>query len=138
VTKNSEMRVDDEKSRIDGRRVLVVDDDSSFCAKIRDWLECGGHHQVTTECSAEGAMAAHHPQSFDVCLLDYHLAGVNGVTLGAMIRACNPDVRLVLMSGSCDARMRQLAFEHGFSAAIAKPVRLSDLSAALFEPAGRA
>jgi CheY-like chemotaxis protein len=83
-------------------------------------------------------MAVHHPQSFDVCLLDFHLTGVNGVTLGAMIRACNPGVRLVLMSGSCDPQMRQLAFEHGFHAAIAKPVRLAELTTALFEPVGTA
>jgi DNA-binding NtrC family response regulator len=105
-----------------GTRVLIVDDDAELVASLARWLElrCGAH--VTSFGSAEEVMVAATPSSFDVCLLDYRLNGVNGVTLGAMLREINPDAALVLLSGELSAQIRTSAFEHGFGQVLAKPV----------------
>lgn len=103
-------------------RVLIVDDDIDLMEAIADWLEARCGAAVTSCCSAEEAMAATAPGSFDVCLLDYRLDGANGVTLGAMLREINPEASLILLSGELSAQVETSALEHGFGRVFAKPV----------------
>lgn len=103
-------------------RVLMVDDDLDLLEAMTDWLQlrCGA---VVTACaSAEEAMVATQPDSFDVCVLDYRLAGADGLTLGAMLREINPEARLILLSGQLSATIESLALEHGFGRVFEKPI----------------
>ena len=112
-------------------RVLIVDDDLDIRDLLTDWLErrCGA--QVTACASAEEAMAATAPKSFDAFVLDYRLTGTDGVTLGAMLREINPDARLILLSGHLSSTIESLAFEHGFGQVFTKPVPLDVLADAI-------
>lgn len=103
-------------------RVMVVDDDPAVLAAITDWLQARCAAEVLAFCSAEEAMMAAGPDSFDVCILDYRLAGANGLTLGAMLREINPKAQLILLSGELSANIEALAFEHGFGRVFSKPV----------------
>lgn len=103
-------------------RVLIVDDDLALLAAMSDWLQLRCGAEVTTFASAEEAMAASRPESFDVCVLDYRLAGADGLTLGAMLREINPGVRLILLSGQLSATIESLALEHGFGRVFEKPI----------------
>jgi DNA-binding NtrC family response regulator len=103
-------------------RVLMVDDDLNLLEVMRDWLQATCDAEVTTFASAEEAMVATAPGSFDVCVLDYRLTGANGLTLGAMLREINPDARLILLSGGINSTIKTLAMEHGFGRVFTKPV----------------
>ena len=112
-------------------RVLMVDDDVALLDAMSDWLQerCGA--MVTTFASAEEAMVATQPHSFDVCILDYRLTGADGLTLGAMLREINPEIRLILLSGELSATIESLALEHGFGRVFEKPVALETLIQAI-------
>jgi len=101
---------------------MLVDDDPAVLETLADWLEARCGAVVTTFASAEEAMSARRPESFDVCVLDYRLTGANGLTLGAMLREINPEARLILLSGELSATVESLAFEHGFGRVFAKPI----------------
>jgi DNA-binding NtrC family response regulator len=103
-------------------RVLMVDDDLALLDAMRDWLQARCGAEVTTFASAEEAMVAAQPQDFDVCVLDYRLAGADGLTLGVMLREINPAVRLILLSGQLSATIESLALEHGFGRVFEKPI----------------
>lgn len=103
-------------------RVLVVDDDPAVLEAITGWLQARCAAEVLAFCSAEEVMVAAQPDSFDVCVLDYRLAGANGLTLGAMLREINPEARLILLSGELSATIEALAFEHGFGRVFSKPI----------------
>lgn len=103
-------------------RVLMVDDDLSLLEAMTDWLELRCGARVTAFESAEEAMVAAKPDSFDVCILDYRLGGADGLTLGAMLREINPKMQLILLSGELSATIESLAFEHGFGQVFSKPV----------------
>jgi len=121
-------RVEAEMSKSDGHadthcpRVLIVDDDRDLMEAIASWLESRCGALVTSCCSAEEAMVATTPESFDVCVLDYRLEGANGVTLGAMLREINPDAQLILLSGDLSSTIETSAREHGFGRVFSKPV----------------
>ena len=104
------------------QRVLIVDDDLALLAAMSDWLRIRCGAEVTTFASAEEAMVATQPHNFDVCVLDYRLAGADGLTLGAMLREINPNVRLILLSGELSATIESLALEHGFGRVFEKPI----------------
>lgn len=112
-------------------RVLMVDDDQMLLKVLSDWLESSCGADVTACKSAEEAMAATHPDSFDVCVLDYRLEGANGVTLGAMLREINPEARLILMSGAITSTIEALAIEHGFGRVFSKPISPEKLAKAI-------
>jgi CheY-like chemotaxis protein len=103
-------------------RILMVDDDPAVLQAMAEWLHdrCGA--EVFAFASAEQAMVSTTPGSFDVCILDYRLEGVNGLTLGAMLREINPKALLILLSGELSPTLELLAFEHGFGRVFAKPV----------------
>lgn len=103
-------------------RILVVDDDLALLDAMCDWLQVRCGAEVTAMASAEEAMVATQPQTFDVCVIDYRLTGADGLTLGAMLREINPGVRLILLSGELSATVESLAFEHGFGRVFEKPI----------------
>lgn len=108
-------------------RVLVVDRDPATRDEVMAWL--GGDPRVDVEAfgSAEQALTQSSGNSFDLCLLDYALDGVDGVMLGAMIRALNPGARLVLMSEAVNGPLVRQAVEHGFQSVLAKPCLMREL-----------
>jgi DNA-binding NtrC family response regulator len=117
-------------------RVLVVDDDPLVLESLQGWLVDLPGVDMRGFASAEEAMNASHGSRYDVCLLDYSLGGVNGVMLGAMVRALNPGVRLILMSGFLNPRIERQAFDHGFHSVIPKPFPLQQLTDLIFKDAG--
>jgi CheY-like chemotaxis protein len=103
-------------------RVMLVDDDPAILEAVTEWLELRCGAEVAAFGSAEEAMVATQPGTFDVCVLDYQLGGTDGLTLGAMLRQINPAARLILLSGELSAAIEALAFEHGFGRVFTKPV----------------
>jgi two-component system response regulator DesR len=114
-----------------GQRVLVVDDDPSFLETMSGWIETHCNVEVVAYSSAEEAMVSATPDGFDVCVLDYELAGANGLTLGAMLRQINPGIRLILTSGELPPGIEALAHEHGFGRVFTKPLSPHDLVEAI-------
>jgi DNA-binding NarL/FixJ family response regulator len=114
-------------------RVLVVDDDPLVLQSLRDWLEAHPQVEVFDFASAEEAITQSNGCGYDVCLLDYRLGGLNGVMLGAMIRALNPGARLILMSGVLNPNIERQALEHGFYCVLAKPFPPRKLSELILE-----
>ena len=115
-------------------RVLVVDGDPVSRRTITS--RCDGNPMVDVEAfgSAQEALTQSSGDSYDVCLLDYALDGVDGVMLGAMIRALNPGARLVLMSEAVSGPLVRKALEHGFQEVHAKPLPPRELDALLAVP----
>lgn len=112
-------------------RVLMVDDDVALLETMTEWLQLRCGAVVTAFASAEEAMVAARPDSFDVCILDYRLTGANGLTLGAMLREINPEARLILLSGQLSTTIEALALEHGFGGVFEKPVAPETLAKAV-------
>lgn len=109
-------------------RVLVVDRDPITRDEVTRWFGDDPRVDVEAFGSAEQALTQSSGSSFDLCLLDYALDGVDGVMLGAMIRALNPGARLVLMSEAVNGPLVRRAVEHGFQSVLAKPCSMHELA----------
>jgi CheY-like chemotaxis protein len=102
-------------------RVLVVDRDPETRERVAAWCDDRLGAAVDAFGSAGEALNGSGGAGYDLCLLGQVLDGVDGVMLGAMIRALNPAARLVLMGDTFSAQLARRALEHGFQTVLAKP-----------------
>ncbi|MBF0529610.1 MAG: PAS domain S-box protein, partial [Deltaproteobacteria bacterium] len=118
---------------IRGVHILVVDDNTTQRAMIMEQLEHWGAHP---EGAPDGPAAlqallraSDKGDPFIVAILDKQMPGMDGVTLGRIIKTDDKleDARLVLMTSLGQQSDAGQFGEIGFSTYLTKPVRQSDL-----------
>lgn len=78
--------------------VLFVEDDPLLRMLAEGVFQELGHPVVTCDC-AEGALEWLEHRHFDVLLTDISLPGISGIELARQVRAHNPALGIVLVSG---------------------------------------
>lgn len=114
------------------RRVLLVDDNIEVAEALGMVLDIMGN-DVAIEHDAQGALARARSESFDVCLLDIGLPGMDGYELARHLRALPGSQGAVFVAhtgyGQEDDRKRSEAA--GFAHHLVKPVGIHDLQCVL-------
>lgn len=111
--------------------VLVVERDPDTRAALARAVGARPGVTVVAVGTASEALAGGRVPRFGLCLLRHELSGVDGLTLGAMIRSLNADARLVLLRSTRCPRTASLAFEHGFEAVVQIPLAPGELDSLL-------
>jgi PAS domain S-box-containing protein len=101
--------------------LLVVDDNASVLEMMRAGLQrCG--YDVLTASSGARAMQIATSREIDLVLLDAVLPGESGEQIFEQLRALNPNIPVLLVSGYAEAEaMRRFAHGGSFSGFLAKP-----------------
>ena len=122
------------KSPIEGYRILVVEDNESSLAVIARLLTTRLKHEVTTARSAEEAIRRFSfSPSFDLLISDIGLPDKSGLDLLRSLRALQPALPAIALSGlGSDDDVRASA-EAGFHKHLTKPVSFAALSIAIAE-----
>ena len=119
------------------RRILVVDDEPDVVTILTRYFSDAGF-LVDAASHGGDALIAVSQYRPDVVLLDVLMEGLNGVQVLERIRALDPAIRVIMISGSGDSTLRPRAMAMGAFAYVPKPLSLSDLhrqvSAALTQP----
>lgn len=84
--------------------ILVVDDEADVLEAISRTCRLAGHN-VTTARGATEALRLCVDHSFDVVVLDYIMPSMTGIELLNRIRAHQPAIRSVIVSGKIDAQV---------------------------------
>jgi len=97
-------------------RVLVVDDDAAMRSTLAAVLEAGGY-AVNEAGSGEVALAACRARAHDVVITDLHMPRMNGEQLVIALKAHDPDVEVLVLTGgatveSAVACMRLGAYDY--------------------------
>jgi two-component system response regulator HydG len=110
--------------------VLVVDDDRTIRETLAEFFETLGHSARTAATASEGrqAAAAHAP---DVVLVDLHLPDASGLTLLEALRADDPELGVIVLTGHGDVSTAVRAMQQGALDFLEKPVDLDALRAAV-------
>ena len=110
-------------------RLLVVDDDPSVRAMLREYLE--GHGYSVGEAGSGAQMREEIERDLpDAVLLDIRLPGEDGLTLARYLRE-RYDVGIIMVTASGDVVDRVVGLELGADDYIAKPFDLRELLARL-------
>jgi PAS domain S-box-containing protein len=102
-------------------RILVVDDNVDAANSMASLLEFDGH-LVKAVYSAEDALAESSGFEPDFILLDIGLPRISGYEVVRRIKAANPQIRVVALSGYGRSEDREQATAAGFDAHLVKPV----------------
>ncbi len=115
----------DDAAPVDGSdwRVLAVDDEPNLLDLIQ-FVFAPTNADVTTVGDAQRAVREVEMSTFDVALVDVNMPGVDGWRLMEQLRAVDPTLPIVMVSGYLDA----IALgQHEPAAAIAKPYDAREL-----------
>jgi CheY-like chemotaxis protein len=113
-------------------KALIVDDSSTVRAVIRKVLQASRFHLDVDEL-ADGAAAIQHAkdQRFDIMFLDCNMPGVDGFGTLSELRRITPDCKVVMITGTRDARIEDRARSEGASDFLYKPFFAKDIDAVL-------
>jgi DNA-binding NtrC family response regulator len=114
-------------ARARGYRVLVVEDNENQRLSLAMVLELHDF-DVTTAATGEEALLKTERIPCDIALLDLRLPGMNGIDLLAQLKARQPDLEVLMVTGdrtiqSAIAAMRQGAYDY-----LTKPIDPEELS----------
>lgn len=110
--------------------VLVVDDDRVVRETLADFFDTVGYTARTAGTASEGrqAAAAHAP---DVVLVDLRLPDASGLTLLEALRADDPELGVIMLTGHADVATAVRAMQQGALDFLEKPVDLETLHVAV-------
>jgi len=106
--------------------VLVVDDEGAVRDLVGEICVTLGH-RVTLFESAQQALDAYHPGRFHLVLTDLGMPGMTGWELARAIRAIDPQVTIVFVTGWGQEVDREAVQRAGADAVIAKPFTIEDI-----------
>jgi CheY-like chemotaxis protein len=121
-------------ARLDGIRVLLVEDDEDSRKLLGLMLTKQGAEVTSTESSAE-ALAALGQSMPDLVLSDIGMAGEDGYELMRKVRALPPErgglTPAIALTGYATRKDRERALSAGYQLHLAKPVEPTELVAAI-------
>ncbi|WP_433934862.1 ATP-binding protein [Sorangium cellulosum] len=110
-------------------RILIVDDNTSLAANLRDVLEGARELDVEVALAPTGkqGLAAARRDGFDVAVVDVKLPDASGLELIAPLRAAAPHGEIVLVTGFATVDTAMAALRAGAFAFILKSFRPEEL-----------
>lgn len=109
-----------------GAHILVVDDDAAICRLVTRMLSEAGHRCASAGDArlAEAQLAA---GAFDLVLCDIAMPGDSGLELLARVKARDPEMAIVMLTGMDSPQTAHLAFTLGADGYLLKPFDKNEL-----------
>jgi CheY-like chemotaxis protein len=107
-------------------KVLIVDDEKDFLDIIAERLGAR-EMDVSATTSAEEALKMVDERSYDVVIMDFMMPAMDGFRAIKLMKAKQPQMQIILLTGNVPDEMRQAARALGALAVIEKPPDLTDL-----------
>jgi len=112
--------------------ILVVDDYFADRETLKAILEERGYRVVTAKTGAE-ALARVKEKHFDIIFLDIRLPDVDGVKIFERVKAIDPEVAVIMMTGYSEEELVRRAISHGAYTCIYKPLNVEKILALVGE-----
>lgn len=106
--------------------LLLIEDEATLAKNIALYLTRYGW-EVDIATTAEEALERSDPGAPDVALLDFNLPGMDGLAALPKLRARDPQLRVVMMTGHANVQLAVDAMKGGTTDFISKPVVLAEL-----------
>jgi putative nucleotidyltransferase with HDIG domain len=109
-------------------RILIVEDDLSLGSLLKEYLQRLGHERVHWCPTGGDAHAVIEREHFDCAFIDLMLPDMDGLELLNSIKARNPTIPIIMMSGYPTMEYAIEAMRKGASDFLTKPFNLHDLA----------
>jgi two-component system response regulator HydG len=102
-------------------RILLIDDDTDMCRLLSHFLQRKGFETDTAHSGTKG-LAKFKENNFDVVLCDFRLGDMDGRKVLQELKAMNPAVVVIIITGYSDVKMAVEVMRHGAFDYITKPL----------------
>lgn len=106
--------------------ILVADDDEFIRKLLREELT-RENYQVETVESGSAAVRKILRQSFDVLILDIHMAGISGLETIPMIKKIRPNLPIIVITGNRSGEMEKKVRAEGILYYFVKPFDIKEM-----------
>jgi CheY-like chemotaxis protein len=113
----------------DGTRIraLAIDDNEEFRGLITELLEPFGIEVVAVANPVKALEKfTQDKNTFQLVLLDYYMPQLDGAKTFEWLKKLNPDVKVIIVSGAEELRLRQILALHPVDGYIRKPFRIQE------------
>src|SRR2546426_1008034 len=86
------------------KRILIVDDDRDMCTLLSRYLDRNGY-EVDVAYSGESGIEKFRQEKFDMVICDYKLGDKEGKDVLIEIKALDPGVIVLIITGHSDIRI---------------------------------
>jgi CheY-like chemotaxis protein len=108
-------------------RVLAIDDNEEFRTLITELLEPFGFEVVAVANPVKALEKfTREKDKFQLVLLDYYMPQLDGAKTFEWLKKLNPDVKVIIVSGAEELRLRQILSQHQIDGYIRKPFRIQE------------
>jgi signal transduction histidine kinase/ActR/RegA family two-component response regulator len=111
-------------------RILIIEDNHDARESLRLLLDGAGHRTLAAADGETGVEYALKRQA-DIALIDLGLPGIDGHEVARRIKAIDPGIRLIALTGYGRDEDRQRSRQSGFDAHLVKPVAVDELNAVM-------
>jgi CheY-like chemotaxis protein len=107
--------------------ILAIDDNEEFRTLIRELLEPHGFevHGVGNPVKALEQFTR-EKEKFRLVFLDYYMPQLDGAKTFEWLKKLSPSVKVIIVSGAEELRLRQLLAQHAIDDYIRKPFRIQE------------
>lgn len=106
--------------------ILVLDDESIVCARLKPALEKEGYYVETFTDSREAKQRLQE-RRFDIVVTDLKMANVDGMELYRFVSDKWPKTKVIIISGFATMDVAREALQAGVRDLIAKPFKIGQL-----------
>ena len=108
-------------------RALAIDDNEEFRNLITELLEPFGVEVIALANPVKALdKFTQEKDSFQLVLLDYYMPQLDGAKTFEWLRKLNPNVKVIIVSGAEELRLRQILAQHSIDGYIRKPFRIQE------------
>ncbi|MEQ9262107.1 MAG: sigma-54 dependent transcriptional regulator [Owenweeksia sp.] len=108
------------------KKILVVDDDTTFLLMLKSFLEKKGFETETVS-TAEKGLATLQKKSYDLILSDYRMPGMDGIEMLSTMHTEGIHTPLILLTSYGDIKLAVKAMKFGAADYLTKPVNPEEL-----------
>ena len=108
-------------------RVLLIDDEKEFLEVMSERMQTRDI-DVTTASSARDALALVEKESYDAIILDLQMPEMDGLQALERLKAINPDLQVILLTGHATVEKGVQAMKLGATDVLEKPADIQTLT----------
>src|SRR5215510_5787332 len=103
------------------KRALIIDDDIDLCLLLSRFLNKNGF-ETSSAHSGQKGIALYDPANFDIVICDYRLDDMDGIKLIKGLKAKDPHVAILVITGYSDIKTAVEVIKLGAFDYITKPL----------------
>jgi len=108
-------------------RILVIDDNDEFRSLVTELLRPLGFEVHAVANPVKGLEKfTQEKEGFQLVLLDYYMPQLDGAKTFEWLKKLNPNVKVIIVSGGEELRLRQILAHHPIDGYIRKPFRVQE------------